>query len=399
MNVGQYFAEALGVLAANRVRSILTVTGLTIGVMAVIAIQVLGAGMAGAVAGILGGLSERSFVVFPSQQADFRRAAISVNDLKRAPSEIPNVVGAMPFAGRRVIADYGSTHSRITFSAAADERFATSTPLRYGRKLSIDDVAEERHVAIISDRGYTKLHMSGDPTGGSIRIGDRRFTIVGVLGPDKTGILPINFNFDVTIPYTTYERDFVRGSTIAFANFLLDDASKVEQTEADTVAWLRALKGGRYDYQTFDRKAAGRSVNAIFNVITFIVALIGAVSLLVAGIGILNIMLVSVAERTREIGLRKAIGATRFQVLSQFFIEALVLSAIGCFVGLLIGVAIGAAVNDLAIVKFSGVVAPIPWGRSILIATVFTTVVTVLFGTYPAWRAATLDPIEALRYE
>jgi putative ABC transport system permease protein len=110
-------------------------------------------------------------------------------------------------------------------------------------------------------------------------------------------------------------------------------------------------------------------------------------------------MLVSVAERTREIGLRKAIGATRFQVLLQFFIEALALSGFGCLVGLVFGVAIGALVNDLAIVKISGVVAPIPWLRSIVIATGFATVVTLAFGTYPAWRAATLDPIEALRYE
>jgi putative ABC transport system permease protein len=130
-----------------------------------------------------------------------------------------------------------------------------------------------------------------------------------------------------------------------------------------------------------------------------VVGLIGAVSLLVAGIGILNIMLVSVAERTREIGLRKAIGATRFQVLLQFFIEALALSAFGCLVGLVLGVGIGAVVNGLFIVKISGVVAPLPWLRSIVIATGFATVVTLAFGTYPAWRAATLDPIEALRYE
>jgi putative ABC transport system permease protein len=399
MNPTQYFLEALAVLAANRVRSILTVTGLIIGVTAVIAIQVLGAGMAGAVSGILGGISERAFVVFPSQQANFTRASIRLADLKRAKDEIPNIVGAMPAGGQRVLAAYGHTRRRITFGAGADQRFATSTPLRYGRKLTEDDIAEGRTVCVISDPGYTKLGMTGDPTGGSVRVGDRRFTIVGVLGVDKSGILPLNFNLDVTIPYPTYERYFVHGNAIPFARFLMADASKVEQTEADTLAWLRHQKGGRVDYQTFDRKAFGKGVDTVFTVITFVVALIGAVSLLVAGIGILNIMLVSVAERTREIGLRKAIGATRFQVLLQFFIEALALSGFGCLIGLVLGVSIGAFVNDVAIVKFSGVVAPIPWLRSILIATIFTTVVTVLFGTYPAWRAATLDPIEALRYE
>ncbi|HEX3468952.1 MAG TPA: ABC transporter permease [Candidatus Elarobacter sp.] len=398
MNLTQYFGEAFAVLLANRTRSILTVTGLVIGVMAVIAIQVLGAGTAGAVGGVLGAISERAFFVFPSQQADFARASIKVSDLQRAPSEIPNIVGAMPGGGQRVVASYGDVHRRITFGASADERFATSTPVRFGRKISIDDITDERHVCVISDQGYRRLRMTGDPTGGSVRVGDRRFTIVGVLGTDKSGILPLNFNADVVIPYPTYERYFVHGN-VAFSRFLMNDASKIGETEAETVAWLRQLKGGRYDYQTFDRKAFSKSVDSVFSVITFIVALIGAVSLLVAGIGILNIMLVSVAERTREIGLRKAIGATRFQVLLQFFIEALALSGFGCLVGLLLGVAIGATVNDLFIVKFSGVVAPIPWVRSILIATVFTTVVTLAFGTYPAWRAATLDPIEALRYE
>ncbi len=399
MNPTQYFLEAVSVLAANRIRSILTVLGLIIGVTAVIAIQVLGAGMAGAVSGILGAISERAFIVFPSQQANFGRASIRLADLHRAKDEIPNIVGAMPAAGQRVVASYGHAHRRITFGPAADERFATSTPLRYGHKLSEDDIAQERSVCVISDQAYTKFGMTGDPTGGSIRVGERRFTIVGVLGSDKAGILPLNFNLDVTIPYPTFERFFVRGNAVPFARFLMADPSKTEQTEADTLSWLRNLKGAHVDYQTFDRKAFGKSVDGIFTVITFVVALIGAVSLLVAGIGILNIMLVSVAERTREIGLRKAIGATRFQVLLQFFIEALALSGFGCLVGLVLGVTIGALVNDLVIVKFSGVVAPIPWLRSILIATVFTTVVTVAFGTYPAWRAATLDPIEALRYE
>jgi putative ABC transport system permease protein len=220
-----------------------------------------------------------------------------------------------------------------------------------------------------------------------------------VLGVDKTGILPISFNQDVTIPYTTYEREYARGHAIIFARFLMSDPSQVEQTEGATLAWLRHIKGGRVEYQTFDRKTFTKAIDGIFAGVTLIVALIGAVSLLVAGIGILNIMLVSVAERTREIGLRKAIGATRFQVLLQFFIEALALSGFGCLVGLVFGVAIGALVNDLAIVKISGVVAPIPWLRSIVIATGFATVVTLAFGTYPAWRAATLDPIEALRYE
>ena len=400
MNVSQYFTEAFAVLAANRVRTILTALGLIIGVSAVIAIQVLGAGMAGAVSGILGGISDRTFVVVPNvQQANFTRAAIKLSDLQRAKDNVPNIVDAVPAGGQNLRAGYGHTQRRLSLGAGTDERFATSTPLRFGRKLDAEDIAGARHVAVISDDAYTKLGIEDDPTGNSLRVGEHRYTIVGVLGKSSGGFLPITINNDVAIPYTTYEREYARGRAIFAARFLVDDVTRIDQTEKDALAWLQRLKGGHVDYQTFDRKSFTNSVNGIFAGLTLVVALIGAVSLLVAGIGILNIMLVSVAERTREIGLRKAIGATRFQVLLQFFIEALALSAFGCLVGLAIGVAIGAAVNDLAIVKLSGVVAPIPWLRSIAIATGFATVVTLAFGTYPAWRAATLDPIEALRYE
>src|ERR1700733_1583235 len=400
MNVSQYFTEAVTVLGANRVRSLLTISGLIIGVTAVIAIQVLGAGMAGAVAGILGGLSDRAFIVFPNQQqADFTRAAIRSSDLQRMKTEVPNVVDAFSAAGQRLLASFGHTHPHLMLAGGADERFATSTPIRYGRKINADDIAAARSVCVISDKGYTKLAITGDPTGRSMRFGDHRYTVIGVLGTDKTGILPLDFNPDVTIPYTTYQRDFQRGHPILFVRVLMNDASQVERTEADTLAWLRHIKGGRVEYQTRDRKTFTKGGGGIFAGITVVVGMIGAVSLLVAGIGILNIMLVSVAERTREIGLRKGIGGTRLHVLLQFFIEALVLSGFGCLVGLLFGVAIGGLVNQFAIVNISGVVAPIPWVRSILIATVFATIVPLAFGTYPAWRAATLDPIEALRHE
>jgi putative ABC transport system permease protein len=400
MRLTQYFAEAFAVLAGNRVRTLLTAIGLIIGVMAVISIQVLGAGMASAVSGVLGILSDQTFFVLPNQtQSDFTRAAIRLSDLQRAKFEVPNVIDAIPAGGQTLRARYGHTTRRVSLAAGPQERFAAATPVQYGRKINVDDIRLARHVCVVSEKATGKLNIVGDATGGSLRIGEHRYTIVGILSKSNEGILPGPQVADVAIPYTTYEREYSRGRAIIFARVLMDDPSKVTETEIDMQNWLKKAKGGRVEYQTFDRKAFSKAIDSIFGVVTFIVALIGAVSLLVAGIGILNIMLVSVAERTREIGLRKAIGATRFQVLLQFFIEALALSAFGCIVGMLLGIAIGGTVNALLIVKISGVVAPIPWVRSIAIATGFATIVTLVFGTYPAWRAATLDPIEALRYE
>ncbi|MDQ6925942.1 MAG: ABC transporter permease [Candidatus Eremiobacteraeota bacterium] len=400
MRLSQYWAEAIGVLAANRMRTLLTAIGLIIGVMAVISIQVLGVGMAGAVTGVLSILNDNTFFVLPNQQqTDFTRAAIKLSDLQRVKDEVPNVVAAIPAGGQTLRARYGHKTRRVSLGAGTEERFAAMTPVRYGRKLTVEDIELARHVVLVSEKAAEKLGITGDPTGTSIRVGEHRYTIVGVLGKSNEGIIPGPQVVDLSIPYTTYEREYARGRQILFARVLMADPSLVTKTEADVQRWLSKVKGGRVEYQTFDRKAIAKGIDGVFGVMTFVVALIGAVSLLVAGIGILNIMLVSVAERTREIGLRKAIGATRFQVLLQFFIEALALSAFGCLVGMVLGIAIGATINGLFIVKLSGIVAPIPWLRSIVIATGFATIVTVAFGTYPAWRAATLDPIEALRYE
>jgi len=232
-----------------------------------------------------------------------------------------------------------------------------------------------------------------------VRLGDHRYVIVGIEGAPTQGIIPVSFGGDISIPYTTYENEFLRSRTLFSARFLVSDASKISDTEVGVIKFFKAIKQGRAEYQTFDRKSFSGSVDSIFAVLTIVVALIGAVSLVVAGIGIMNIMLVSVTERTREIGVRKAIGATSFQVLAQFFIEALLLSIVGCGIGLVIGLVAGWAINTFALVKISGFVAPIPWLQSVAIAVGFATLVTVVFGTYPAYRAARLDPIEALRYE
>ena len=395
-----YLAEAWVVLSANRARSLLTALGLVIGVMAVISIQILGSGMAGAVGGVLGSLNDRSFTLIPNvRQAAFTRAQLKPLEIERAKRFVPGIADAMPAGRFTRLARVGHRQTRLPIAGESDQRFIL-TPVRYGRAFTPEDIAGAAHVALLSDEGYHSLFDgAGDPVGSSLRIGDHRYLIVGVLVPPHTGILPNAIRGFVFLPYTTLERDFLRGQSVFGARFLVADSASLPDVEKATVAYFTHLKKGRVEYQTFDRKSFSAAIDGIFAALTFVVALIGAVSLVVAGIGILNIMLVSVAERTREIGVRKAIGATRFQILAQFFIEALLLSAFGCAVGLVLGVAIGGAINRFGLVALSGVVAPIPWLRSIAIATGFATVVTLAFGTYPAYRAASLDPIEALRYE
>ena len=394
-----YFREALIVLLANRTRTILTLTGLVIGVMAVIAIQVMGAGMAGAVTGILGGFSDQSFLVFPNQrQSNVARAALRLSDIHRVQEAIPNIIQAQPFGNLNRRVTFGDAHARLNIAPESDSRYFTAA-VRSGRAFTPAEVDDGAHTCLVSADAADKLKIGAEAIGKSLRLGDRRCVIDGILAPSKAGILPTLAFGDIYIPYTTYERDYVQGGTIFGARFLVGDVAHLADTESKTLEFLRDLKRGRAEYRTFDRKTFATQINGIFNVLTLIVAVIGAVSLVVAGIGILNIMLVSVAERTREIGIRKAIGATRFQILLQFFIEALLLSSIGCGIGLVLGLALGGAVDEFGIVKLSGVVPAIPWLRATAIAVSFATIVTLLFGTYPAYRAARLDPIEALRYE
>ncbi len=398
--IGPFFSEALAVLLGNKTRSLLTILGLIIGVAAVISIQILGKGMSGAVTGVLGTLNDRSFFVFPnSRQADVFKAAIKYSDIEKTKSLFPNIVAALPAGGVQRLMTAGHHHARLSLTSESDIAFAT-VPLIYGRNLIADDIARSAHVCVLASNGYKRLFPDGgNPVGTSLRVSERRFIIIGVQGAPTAGILPTNFGGDVLIPYTTFVAEYLRTRPLIAAKFLVRDASEIGATEVAVIKYLKNIKNGRSEYQTFDRRSFSSSIDGIFTALTLVVSLIGAVSLVVAGIGIMNIMLVSVTERTREIGVRKAIGATSGQVLAQFFIEALLLSAVGCGIGLVLGLAIGAAVDRFALVAISGVVPEIPWVQSVAIAVGFATIVTLVFGTYPAYRAARLDPIEALRYE
>jgi putative ABC transport system permease protein len=397
-----YFDEAVRVLMANKVRTFLTVIGLIIGVFAVISIQVLGSSMAGSINESLGALSDNTFILFPgSFQGDFERAALRLSDLDAIVAQVPNVSAAVPIGGQRILMRHSHNLGNLRLFSDSSDPLAKQK-LAFGRYLSDDDVANAIDVGVMNWKTYQRLFPEGgDPTGESVYAGSHRYVIVGVLAQPRQGAISPTFGGDVSIPYTTYLREYVHGDRIFAARFTVSDTDRISETEVAVINKVRELRkvGTDVRYQTFDKGQFTQQINAIFGVVTVVVGVIGAVSLLVAGIGVMNIMLVSIAERTREIGTRKAIGARRGQILIQFFIESLLLSSIGCFIGMALGLAAGGAVNSLFIVKLTGYTAQLPFAQAFLITTVFSVFVTLAFGTYPAIRAAALDPIEALRYE
>jgi ABC-type antimicrobial peptide transport system permease subunit len=397
-----YLEEAWRVLFANKARSFLTMIGLIIGTGAVIAIQVLGVSMAGAVNGALGSLTDNSFVIFPdSRQRDVQNAEIHLGDIAAVAASVPGIIDSTPLGGMSELIRAGHSTARYTISPDSVNSLV-NLPLAYGRKFTSDDIQNAANVIVISNAAYLRLFPAGgDPTGTSLYAGSSRYVVVGVLVAPKRGFINAQFDGDLLLPRTTYVHDFFSGDTAFGAGFIVNDASNLPAIEVATIKKLKELHGNAagISYQTADKATFTQGINGVFNVMTLIVGLIGFISLVVAGIGIMNIMLVSVAERTREIGVRKAIGARRNQILWQFFLEAFMLCGAGCALGLGIGLAIGSFVNQFFIIKLTGTVTPIPWFAAFAIALSFAAFVTLAFGTYPAFRAASLDPIEALRYE
>jgi putative ABC transport system permease protein len=397
-----YLEEALQVLLANKARTFLTIIGLIIGVFAVIAIEVLGHSMAGSIDEALGAIADDTFVVFPgSHQHDFAKAAMRLSDLDAIVANVPNVEAAVPLGVVRQLTRHGHDIGNLSIAADSSDPFAR-LPLAYGRTLADDDISSRATVCVLSWKSYQRLFPDGgDPTGQSIYSGRFRYVVVGVLSQPRQGALNATFGGDVSIPYTTFLRQYVRGDRIFAARFTVNDPSAMSLTEVAVIREIRALRGldAETTYQTFDKAQLTGSINVIFRAITFVVGLIGAVSLLVAGIGVMNIMLVSIAERTREIGTRKAIGARRNQILMQFLIESAMMSSLGCFIGMALGLIAGGAINSIFIVKLTGYTAQLPYVEALLITAGFATLVTLAFGLYPAFRASQLDPIEALRYE
>jgi putative ABC transport system permease protein len=397
----EFFGQALHVVWNNRVRSLLTMLGIIIGVGSVIAILAVGDSTTRSVQNLLSPYSQASALIVPKQQQpDPQNAAIRYVDARRVHSLLPDAVDVQPVLAIQMETRVRHTDETLqVFTTGAGTGFDT-TPLAEGRRFTQDDVDAHHRICILSDTARTKLFGEGGAAvGRSVRLNGSYYSVVGVQQkPQSSGLLQTNSGqVTVLVPYTLIPE---LGYTYVFAlSVITHGPGDVTRVGNEAIAALQKIHGERAQYEERDIKTLNDGISKVFAVLTGVIGVVAGISLLVGGVGIMNIMLVSVTERTREIGIRKAIGASRSDILIQFLAEALLLCAIGGFIGLMFGVLLAEIVIHTLIVKLTGTVVSFSWLPILAVSLGFSVGVGIVFGTYPAVRASYLNPIECLRYE
>ena len=391
---------ALRALRVHKLRSLLTMLGIIIGVGAVVAMVSVGQGATAQVTQRIASLGSNVLQVFPgsSSAGGVRGGAGSVtsltlDDARAIAPACPDVAAVAPIVSRNAQVVYGNQNWFTSVTGTSTEYLQVrSWDIADGNMFTDDDVDAGTKVCVLGQTVVDNLFPEEEPVGAILRIGNVPFTVVGVLtvkGSDQDDI--------VLIPVVTAQRRLtgrtgVNRIMVSAVSQKRGDAAQEQITEL-----LRSRHNIRNseddDFNVRNMADIASAVASSSRVLTLLLASIASVSLLVGGIGIMNIMLVSVTERTREIGIRMAVGAKGRDVLLQFLVEAVVTSLLGGVMGILFGIGASQLIGWLA--KWNTPMVP----GAILLAFIFSAVVGIFFGYYPARRAANLDPIEALRYE
>ncbi len=406
MQIGESLDIALAAIRANKLRSTLTLLGIIIGVMTIIAMQSLITGLRNSINQQVSQLGSNVFQVqkYPpiheGNMAKYRNRknlTIEEADAVRERVTAARLVGAEVWTwGREIRHGDKKTLPNVQIAGVTPEFLENNGyEIAQGRFITHQDVDYVRSGAVIGNDIMEKLFPFEDPIGKDIKIEGQRFEVIGVF--EKMGsTLGRSQDNHLTIPISTFSNIFGKERSVnitvqAQSSALFDEA--MEQT----IGVLRAVRhvppGEENDFDIFSNDTMIEFFDKLTKYVRVVAIGIASISLLVAGVGIMNIMLVSVTERTREIGIRKSVGAKRKDVLWQFLIEAVVLSEFGGVIGILLGLGIGKLVEATTPVP-----ADVPiW--TVFLGLLFCSAVGLIFGVYPATKAARLDPIVALRYE
>ncbi|HEU5450610.1 MAG TPA: ABC transporter permease [Terriglobales bacterium] len=405
MDLANILHIAFRALARNKMRSVLTMLGIIIGVGAVIAMVGVGQGAQKQVQDRISAMG--SNLLFVSAGTVTRGGlhmgwgatkTLIDSDLTAILRECPAVASAAPGSGAsaQVVYENNNWFTRLT---GTDPHYFTvrNWPVVEGAEFTDDDVKMSANVAVIGDTVRQNLFGAVDPIGQTIRIGTLPFQVVGVLEAKGQSGMGQDQDDTIIVPITTLQKKINGQNWLQYimASAVSQQASYAAQQQITSLLRDRHKIRPGQDDDFFVRNLADMAelADQSAKIMTLLLASIASVSLIVGGIGIMNIMLVSVTERTREIGIRVAIGATENDVQYQFLLEAVVLSLMGGAVGILLGV--GSSLMITRVLGWAVQISPV----AIIAAVVFSTAVGIFFGYYPARKAASLDPIEALRFE
>jgi putative ABC transport system permease protein len=408
MNLFQSFVEALESLAANKLRSALTILGIVIGVGAVIAMVSIGRGAQGAITNSIEGIGTNLLFVFSGGTTDVRNPKpLTLTDAQAITDSFaaPSVAGVAPILQDQVLVAYGG-ESRGTMVNGVTPAYTTvrNLHLTEGEFITEEHMLGRASVVVIGPETADNLFGRHEGVvGETIRVDGQPFRVIGVLASRGGGAFGSQDD-NIMVPLTTAQTRIIRRSTRDKVDLLLVQAVSPEAVPLASEEVAQILRArhrteiGEDDFTIFSQQDFLATAGTITNVLTIFLGGIAAISLLVGGIGIMNIMLVSVTERTREIGLRKALGAHKRDILIQFLTESSVLSLIGGVTGIALGWLIAFVVGKIAVAN-NAPINPELGLDIILLATIFSTAVGLFFGLYPANRAANLEPVEALRSE
>jgi len=403
---------ALTGLRTHKSRSALTILGIVIGITSIILIMSLGAGAKDLILGQVEGLGAKNVIVLPGREPSGASdlASLYADSLKereltalKNKNNLPNAVNVMPIIFGSENAVYqNEIYKPSLFGSGESMAGLFDLKTDKGFFFTDEDVKSKSAVAVIGDKVRDKLFGQSQALGEKIRIKNTTFRVVGILIKKGQGSF-IDFDDSIIIPYTTMQQYVVGTKYFQRVVVEADSENNIEAVATDIKKTLRDLHNitdsDKDDFFVSTPAEVADKLGTIFNTLTIFLTAIAAISLIVGGIGIMNIMLVSVTERTKEIGLRKALGATDVEVLTQFLLEAVILTGLGGIIGIILGSGL-AFLASVIINKFAGLAwtFTFPYGAAIL-GLIVSSLVGLVFGIYPARQAARKSPMEALRYE
>ena len=396
------FLLALRELRRNVMRSILTMLGIIIGVAAVIILVTLGGGATRQVTEQIASLGSNKLMLAPGKHMGPERssgaAPFKVEDAEALAREIPSLEAVAPMASSSATAIFGNGNWNTAVTGSTEPYFTVNRrQVTKGRAFTDSEAHAGTAVCVIGETVRTKLFGAADPIGSRIRLGKLSCEVIGLLDAKGQSAMGSDQDDLVLVPLRTFQRRISGNNEVSMIQVSVRDGIDTGKAKAAITVLMRTrrhLSATEDDnFDVTDLKEIASMLTGTTRTLTMLLGAVAAVSLLVGGIGIMNIMLVSVTERTREIGTRLAIGALEGEVLLQFLVEAVVIASFGGLIG--ITLAIGSSVFLAKVLQIPFVFnAPI-----VLVSFVFSALVGVVFGYFPARKAARLDPIEALRHE